>query len=57
MKKGALTAYVKKKFGSKGFTQGGDIKVSVLKELKNSSSPKTRKRATVALNIRKKKVK
>jgi hypothetical protein len=56
MKKGALSAYVKRKFGSKGFTKGGDIKVSVLKELKKSPSPKTRKRATFALNIRKKKV-
>jgi hypothetical protein len=57
MKKGALTAYVKREYGSKGFTQGGDIKVSVLKELKKSPSPTTRKRATFALNIRKKKVK
>ena len=57
MKKGALSAYVKREYGSKGFTQGGDIKVSVLKELKKSPSPTTRKRATFALNIRKKKVK
>lgn len=56
MRNGALNAYVKKKFGSKGFTQDGDIKVSVLKELKKSHSPKTRRRATFSLNIRKRKV-
>ncbi len=56
MKKGTLSEYVKRRFGSKGFTQDGDIKVSVLKELKKSHSPKTRRRATFTLNIRKRKV-
>ncbi len=53
MKKGILKQTVMKKFGKKGFTKSGDIKVSALKELKASKSPTTRKRAVFALNMRK----
>jgi hypothetical protein len=55
MKNGALTETVLRKFGRSGFTEGGHIKVSVLKSLKKSPSKVTRKRATFALNVRKKK--
>ena len=55
MKTGALTAIVRKKFGKKGFTKGGDIKIPVLEKLKKSPSPITRKRANFALNIRRRK--
>ncbi len=55
MKKGALTNYVKEKFGKKGFTKDGDIRVSVLKDLKENGSPVTKKRANYALNMRRKK--
>ena len=54
MKKWALTLYVLKNFAGAGFTRKGDIKVSVLKKLKNSRSKVTRSRANFALNNRKK---
>ncbi len=53
MKTGALTETVLRKFGKAGFTGKGNIKVSVLKALKNSKSKVTRKRANFALNSRK----
>ncbi|WP_201796928.1 hypothetical protein [Thermoplasma sp. Kam2015] len=53
MRKGALRNYVKKRFGNKGFTKAGTIKIEVLKRLKQDGSPAIRKRATFALNARK----
>lgn len=54
LKKGALRNYVKSRYGKKGFTEKGTIKVSVLREL--ASDPdvqeKTRRRARLALKLR-----
>ena len=55
MKKGALTRTVLRKFGRDGLTSSGDIKISVLEKLKKSPSPKTRKRASYALNMKRRK--
>ncbi len=55
MKKGALREYVSRRFGKSGFTQAGDIKVSVLDQLKKAKSTAIRKRAVFALNMRRKK--
>ena len=38
MKKGALREEVRSRYGNKGFTKKGDIKMSVLRELKKMSS-------------------
>lgn len=60
LKKGALTNYVRNNWGDKGFTDRGTIKVSVLNDISNgkktpkgtSPNQKTRKRATLAKNMR-----
>jgi len=51
-KKGALREYVLKKYGKKGFTSRGTIKVSVLKELAEKGGT-IGKRARLALTLRK----
>jgi len=58
MKKDALRNYVKRTYGKEGFTNRGTIKVSVLRELSSRKNvhEKTRKRAQLALNLRKVKV-
>jgi len=55
MKKDALRNYVKRTYGKEGFTNKGTIKVSLLRKLANDSrvSSVTRKRAQLALNLRK----
>ena len=55
MKKGALRKEVKDRYGNKGFTKKGDIKMSVLHELKKNGDKTTRKRANYAINIRRRK--
>jgi len=49
---GALRQYVKRKYGKKGFTERGTIKVSVLRDLANEPG-KVGKRARLALTLRK----
>lgn len=51
-KPGSLRAYVKRRYGRKGFTKKGTIKVSVLKDLANEPG-KVGKRARLALTLRK----
>jgi len=50
-KPGSLRAYVKREYGSKGFTKRGTIKVSVLRELAKKKG-KTGRRARLALTLR-----
>jgi len=52
---GALTEYVKRRFGRRGFTRKGTIKVSILRKLARDKkvSPTTRRRARLALTLRK----
>jgi hypothetical protein len=50
-KPGALRSYVKRKYGSKGFTKRGTIKVSILRDLANEPG-KTGHRARLALRLR-----
>jgi len=50
---GALRAYVKRVYGEKGFTSRGTIKRDVLLELKRHPNPTIRRRATLALTLRK----
>lgn len=50
--KGALRAYVKRKFGRRGFTRRGTIKVKVLKSLSKKKGSIGR-RARLALTLRK----
>ncbi len=52
-KPGSLTATVRQKFGPRGFTKRGTIRVSVLRKLAAKGGPKTRKRAGLALTLRK----
>ena len=57
IKKGALTNTVKRQYGSKGFTDKGTIKVSVLRQLskkrtKTGKQTKTSRRAQLALSFR-----
>lgn len=49
---GALRAYVKRRYGKKGFTERGTIKVSVLRDLANEPGTIGR-RARLALTLRK----
>jgi len=51
-KPGALTRTVKRKYGKKGFTKRGTIKVSVLRKLAKRKGV-TGKRARLALTLRK----
>lgn len=51
-KPGALRQYVKRKYGRKGFTRRGTIKVSILRDLANEPG-KIGKRARLALTLRK----
>ncbi len=53
IKEGALTRQVKQKYGARGFTPRGTIKVAVLEDLTKSRNETTRKRAQLALNMRK----
>lgn len=55
MKRGALRQYVKRKYGAKGFTESGDIKKSILLAMKKDGNKTTKKRATFALNTRRRK--
>jgi len=48
---GALRRYVKRKWGVKGFTKRGTIKVSILKDLSNEPG-KVGRRARLALTLR-----
>lgn len=48
---GALRAYVKRKYGKKGFTEKGTIKVEVLRELAKKPGSVGR-RARLALTLR-----
>ena len=52
---GALRKYVRRRYGEEGFTKRGTIKVSVLREIASNPrlSLKTRKRAVLALTLRK----
>jgi len=50
-KPGALRAYVKRKYGKKGFTSKGTIKVSILRDLANEPG-KIGRRARLALTLR-----
>ncbi len=51
---GALRRYVKRVYGEEGFTKKGTIKVSILRELaKNAKNPTIRRRALLALTLRK----
>jgi hypothetical protein len=52
-KPGALRAYVKRIYGEKGFTSRGTIKREVLLELKKHPNPTIRRRANLALTLRK----
>jgi hypothetical protein len=52
LKKGALTETVKRRYGEKGFTEAGTIKVSVLHTLAKEPGV-TGKRARFAENVRK----
>lgn len=49
---GALRAYVKRVFGNKGFTSDGKIKVAVLHQLAKSPNITIRRRAMLALTLR-----
>ena len=49
---GALRQYVKRKYGQRGFTERGTIKVSVLRDLANEPG-KVGQRARLALTLRK----
>jgi len=51
-KPGSLRAYVKREYGSKGFTKRGTIKTSVLRELSKKKTV-TGRRARLALTLRK----
>jgi len=51
-KPGALRRTVKRRYGEKGFTERGTIKVSVLRDLSNEPG-KTGQRARLALKLRK----
>lgn len=51
-KPGALRSYVKRRFSKRGFTDKGTIKVSILYKLKRSKNPTIRKRASLALTLR-----
>ena len=53
VKEGALRGYVKRKYGSAGFTKKGAIKKSVLLQLKNSKNLKIKRRSTLALTFKK----
>ena len=48
---GALRSYVKRHYGSKGFTKRGTIKVSILRKLARKPG-KVGKRARLALTLR-----
>ena len=48
---GALRAYVKRKYGSRGFTKKGTIKVSILRKLAKKKG-KVGRRARLALTLR-----
>ncbi len=50
---GSLRAYIKRVFGSRGFTSDGTIKVEVLRKLAKSGSPRIRRKASLALTLRK----
>jgi hypothetical protein len=50
-KPGALRAYVKRRFGEEGFTKGGTIKMSVLRELAKRNDTIGR-RARLAMTLR-----
>jgi len=50
-RKGALRAYVRRKYGNKGFTKRGTIKVSILRKLAHKPG-KIGKRARLALTLR-----
>jgi len=52
-KPGALREYVKRKYGKKGFDKDGKIKHSILLQLKKSKNQTIRKRANLALLLRK----
>ena len=52
-KPGSLRAYVKRVYGEAGFTSRGTIKREVLLELKKHPNPTIRKRANLALTLRK----
>jgi hypothetical protein len=49
---GALRAYVKRVYGKKGFTSRGTIKREVLLKLKRHPNPTIRRRANLALTLR-----
>jgi len=51
-RKDALREYVKRKYGEKGFTERGTIKVEVLRELSKRKG-KIGQRARLALTLRK----
>ncbi len=50
---GALRRYVKRVYGEEGFTKRGTIKVEVLRELLNHPNETIRRRAQLALTLRK----
>jgi len=50
---GSLRSYTKRKYGNRGFTKRGTIKVSYLRKMTKSKSPIVRRRANLALNLRK----
>ena len=52
-KPGALREYVKRKYGKKGFDKDGKIKYSILLQLRKSKNQTIRKRANLALLLRK----
>ena len=53
-KPGALHAYVKRKYGERGFTRRGTIKREILVKLaKHAKNPTIRRRAQLALTLRK----
>ena len=50
---GALRRYVKRVYGEEGFTKRGTIKTEVLRELLNHPNETIRRRAQLALTLRK----
>jgi len=51
-KPNALRNYVRRRYGRRGFTKRGSIKVSVLKKLAKSENKTIRARARLALTLR-----
>ena len=54
LKEGALTQYIKKRFGNAGFTKSGTIKKNILMKLKNDPKVSTtiKRRVNLALKFK-----